>query len=215
MRVKAAVRFEPRKTPVQTRSAATVEVILQAAVQVLLREGQAKLTTTRIAARAGVSVGTLYQYFPNKSSVLQALLRVHLERIAFAVETAAASVHGACLAAMAEAVVSAFAAAKCRNLDASAALYAIADDLNSKQVAHDLYRRAEAAISGMLEKASGPKVRDPAAVAVVAFSAMAGVSRLMLTTRAEHRDDIAESMGRQLVVLVRAYFEASTDQTAP
>jgi len=43
-----------------------VEAIFEATIQVLLREGADRLTTTRVAARAGVSVGTLYQYYPNK-----------------------------------------------------------------------------------------------------------------------------------------------------
>ena len=57
--------YEPRKTPVQARSAASVAAILDATIQVLLRVGKEQLTTTLVAARAGVSVGTLYQYFPN------------------------------------------------------------------------------------------------------------------------------------------------------
>src|SRR5579864_3733782 len=77
---------EPRKTPVQSRSAASVDAILKATVQVLLRVGKEKLTTTRVAARAGVSVGTLYQYFPNKSALLQAALKRHLAEVAEAVE---------------------------------------------------------------------------------------------------------------------------------
>jgi AcrR family transcriptional regulator len=49
--------------------------IIQATIQVLMKDGKSKLTTTRIDERAGVSVGTLYQYFPNKSYLLQALLK--------------------------------------------------------------------------------------------------------------------------------------------
>jgi AcrR family transcriptional regulator len=52
--------WEPRKLPVQARSAASVEAILKATIQVLLKAGKENLTTTRVAARAGVSVGTLY-----------------------------------------------------------------------------------------------------------------------------------------------------------
>src|SRR5579862_5736285 len=62
--------FEPRKTPIQARSAVTVEAISEATIQVLLSHGTERLTTTRIAERAGVSVGTLYQYYPNKQSLL-------------------------------------------------------------------------------------------------------------------------------------------------
>ena len=57
--------FKPRKQPVQARSEATVSALCQASIQVLLAVGYRRLTTTRVAERAGVSVGTLYQYFPN------------------------------------------------------------------------------------------------------------------------------------------------------
>lgn len=60
----------PRKSPVQARSTTSVNAILEATVQVLLEVGKERLTTTRVAHRAGVSVGTLYQYFPNKSALL-------------------------------------------------------------------------------------------------------------------------------------------------
>src|SRR6201992_3416629 len=60
----------PRKQPKQERSARLVEAILQAAIRVLERDGAAAFTTIRVAERAGVSVGSLYQYFPNKESIL-------------------------------------------------------------------------------------------------------------------------------------------------
>jgi AcrR family transcriptional regulator len=68
-RRRAAVT-SPRRTPRQARSARLVEAILQAAVRVLERDGAAAFTTIRVAERAGVSVGSLYQYFPNKESIL-------------------------------------------------------------------------------------------------------------------------------------------------
>jgi AcrR family transcriptional regulator len=71
-------RLEPRKLPSQQRSEATVEAILQAAAQVFERCGYAAGTTNRIAERAGVSIGTLYQYFPNKDVILVALVHRHL-----------------------------------------------------------------------------------------------------------------------------------------
>ncbi|MBE7211464.1 MAG: TetR family transcriptional regulator, partial [Gluconacetobacter diazotrophicus] len=63
-------RLTPRKQPQQTRSNALVEAVLEAAVQVLAREGAPRFTMARVAAHAGVSVGSLYQYFPNKAAVL-------------------------------------------------------------------------------------------------------------------------------------------------
>jgi AcrR family transcriptional regulator len=70
--------LKPRRRPVQQRSEATVEAILQAAAQVFERRGYAAGTTNRIAERAGVSIGTLYQYFPNKDAILVALVHRHL-----------------------------------------------------------------------------------------------------------------------------------------
>lgn len=65
---------EPRRKPVQGRARATVERVLAAAAAVIEEGGVAAGTTDRIAERAGVSVGTLYQYFPSKEAVLSALL---------------------------------------------------------------------------------------------------------------------------------------------
>lgn len=69
----ARSRTKPRKRPVQRRSRETVEAILDAAAQVLERHGYAAGTTNRIATRAGVSIGSLYEYFPNKDAIVVAL----------------------------------------------------------------------------------------------------------------------------------------------
>lgn len=68
----------PRKAPVQARSEQTVETILAAATRVLVRDGAAGFTTNKVAEKAGVSIGSLYQYFPNKESILAQLVRRHL-----------------------------------------------------------------------------------------------------------------------------------------
>ena len=62
--------LDPRKQPKQARSSGLVADILKAAVRVLEREGAERLTTIRVAEAAGVSVGSLYQYFPNKQAIL-------------------------------------------------------------------------------------------------------------------------------------------------
>ncbi|WP_369935253.1 TetR family transcriptional regulator [Xanthomonas tesorieronis] len=63
-------KISQRKQPKQARSNALVDVILEAAAQVLAKEGMQRFTTARVAERAGVSVGSLYQYFPNKAAIL-------------------------------------------------------------------------------------------------------------------------------------------------
>lgn len=74
-----APRTQPRKTPRQERSRLTVDAILEAAAHVFERHGYASGTTNRIAERAGVSIGSLYQYFPNKDAILVALVERHLD----------------------------------------------------------------------------------------------------------------------------------------
>ena len=65
--------FKPRKIPIQARSKATFDAILEAAAQVLERLGYAEATTNRIAERAGVSIGSVYEYFPGKDAIFAAL----------------------------------------------------------------------------------------------------------------------------------------------
>jgi len=69
--------FLPRKRPRQERSRFTVEAILEAAAEILVRDGYEKLTTNRIADRAGVNVASLYQYFPGKEAIVAELRRRH------------------------------------------------------------------------------------------------------------------------------------------
>ena len=71
-------RTAPRKLPRQSRAHATVDAILQAAAYILAREGWARLTTNRVADRAGVNIGSLYQYFPSKEAIVHELLRRHV-----------------------------------------------------------------------------------------------------------------------------------------
>ena len=68
-----------RRIPRQRRAAQTVEAILEASIQILEAAGLAGLTTNAVAARAGVSIGTLYQYFADKNAILLALARREME----------------------------------------------------------------------------------------------------------------------------------------
>jgi AcrR family transcriptional regulator len=70
---------EPRKRPVQHRSRRTVARILDAAAEVLAERGYTATTTNAVAERAGVSIGSLYQYLPNKEALLVALAERHLD----------------------------------------------------------------------------------------------------------------------------------------
>jgi AcrR family transcriptional regulator len=70
MATRRKTQISSRKRPQQDRSNELVAAILQAAIQVLEKQGAHRFTTARVAEKAGVSVGSVYQYFPNKASIL-------------------------------------------------------------------------------------------------------------------------------------------------
>ena len=75
------VRTTPRKRPSQERSRATVDTILDATARVLIHAGFDGLTTNAVATKAGVSIGSLYQYFPNKEAMVSALIERHMNEM--------------------------------------------------------------------------------------------------------------------------------------
>ena len=206
MPVRMDALLEPRKTPVQARSAASVEAILQATIQVLLAVGKERLTTTRVAARAGVSVGTLYQYFPNKSALLQAMLRRHMDEVAEAVERTCREQRGRSPESMATALINAFLAAKMRTPKTSVALYAVSSDVDAATVVRQMTVRSNRAIVSMLETISEPLTKDPQIVAAMLQGAMAGVSRRLLESRAPEKE--FEGFRQELVFFAAAYLRA-------
>ena len=74
-------RTTPRKRPRQARSKATVDTILEATTRVLVKQGFDGLSTNAVASAAGVSIGSLYQYFPNKEALVLALIDRHVEEM--------------------------------------------------------------------------------------------------------------------------------------
>jgi AcrR family transcriptional regulator len=198
--------LEPRKSPIQARSTASVDAILQATLQVLQAVGKEQLTTTKVAARAGVSVGTLYQYFPNKSSLLQAVLRRHMEDVFGAVEQVCLKQRGAPLAEMSVALVDAFLVAKMRDGKESVALYAVSSDIDGVRIVQEMSGRVRTMITTMLASASDGLMREPAMVASMILSTMSGASRRLL----ESVDPLKEFEGlrEELRFMVTAYAEA-------
>lgn len=75
------VRTTPRKRPRQDRSRATVDSVLEATARVLVKRGFDGLTTNLVAETAGISIGSLYQYFPNKAAMVGALIEKHVEEM--------------------------------------------------------------------------------------------------------------------------------------
>jgi AcrR family transcriptional regulator len=138
----------PRKRPVQDRSEATVTAILDATIRVL--SDGADATTTRIAEVAGVSVGTLYQYFGNRDALINAVLADHLEVAIAAVERAVADSAGLPLPEAGERVVRAFLAAKASNAHVSRALHRVLADIDDRPAVAAATKRAQAAIASLV-----------------------------------------------------------------
>ena len=82
------VRTNPRKSASQERSRATVDALLEATARVLINEGYDRASTNRIAEVAGVSIGSLYQYFPNKEALVAAVIDRHTQAISEATRDA-------------------------------------------------------------------------------------------------------------------------------
>jgi AcrR family transcriptional regulator len=202
----SVVLLEPRKSPVQARSAASVDAVLEATIQVLLSVGKERLTTTRVAARAGVSVGTLYQYFPNKSALMQAVLKRHLEQVAEAVERVCREQEGNSLTQIGPALINAFLDAKMKDPKTSVAFYAVSSDVDGVKIVQRVRVRTNRAIVGVLAGAREPLRKDPQVVASMLQSAMFGVSRRLLESSTPEKE--LKTMREELIYLVSTYLEA-------
>ncbi|HYR89947.1 MAG TPA: TetR/AcrR family transcriptional regulator [Terriglobia bacterium] len=203
MRAQARAPLEPRKTPIQARSAATVDSISEATIQVLLSVGPDQLTTTRVAERAGVSIGTLYQYFPNKHSLLFSVLQQHLNHVADAVEWACRQNHGEPVSTMVDSVVHAFVDAKLERADISMALYALATGREETALVRKVEKRAQVALASMLATASDAQFDDLTFTSFLVFSAMGGIMRAILENGKPPR--IVRLLRKQLILLCRGF----------
>ena len=77
----AKIRTNPRKQAVQARAVSTVDAILKATARILVKDGYDHASTNKIAAAAGVSIGSLYQYFPSKEALVAALAERHIQEM--------------------------------------------------------------------------------------------------------------------------------------
>ena len=197
-----------RKQPVQARSVATLDAILDAAIQVLVRVGKEKLTTTLVADRAGVSVGTLYQYFPNKLSLLQSVLRRHLMEVTETFEVACDANHGRPLCELITDVATTFFRTKMREPRASLALYSVSADIDGLRITEDLRVRQKAAFMRAITSSQAKLQVDLEQVSFMLQSTMIGISRRILESRVPARDHAA--LCEQMVVMLCAYVESVT-----
>lgn len=180
----AATALKPRKSPQQARSAVTVAAIRTATIQVLLAEGASRLTTTRVAERAGVSVGTMYQYFPHKQALLVSLLETHIEQIVEAMEDAAAKLAGREVAAIATGLAEAWLTVKASDIETSRALYAVAAEFDLAELFQSCEARLHRAVRDTLASAADGEFADLEATAFMLTALLGGSMRAAMESHA-------------------------------
>ncbi|HLH10453.1 MAG TPA: TetR/AcrR family transcriptional regulator [Methylovirgula sp.] len=193
----------PRKSPRQDRAVATLDAIFEATIQVLLSDGLIRLTTTRVARRAGVSVGTLYQYFPNKQALLFAVMERYLAMLSGAIEEACAQNLGAKVEGIAETVVKAYLEAKMDQAEVSPSLYRIALELDARELIEAASRRSAKAIGAVLSTAVDGRFANPALLAQTLTAALYGTLPAfchLVLSPADGRE-----AQKQLTIMFRSY----------
>ena len=200
------MHLKARKRPRQARAAATLDAIFEATIQVLLAEGLHRLTTTRVAERAGVSVGSMYQYFPNKQALLYALNERYLDIVAEKVETTCQSKHGATTSEMVNALVGAYWQAKTERSDVTRALYRSAVELDNEALIEAFAKRVDAATIAMLSSAPDASYGDLALINTTLLSVIFGTVRNVF-----ERDlpaALETEIRHQLAMMCLSYLEA-------
>ncbi|MCW1431687.1 TetR/AcrR family transcriptional regulator [Novosphingobium sp. JCM 18896] len=199
--------LQPRKSPRQARSAATIEAIHTATIQVLLADGVGKLTTTRVAERAGVSVGTMYQYYPHKQALLFAIVERQLETIMDTMMAATERLQGADLAILAEGLATAWLDAKTADIVSSRAIYAIAAEFDlGEHMALAMSRMIEV-ICGLIATAPDTNLADAESAAFMVAVLLGGSVRVVMEAGAAEGD--LARLRRELPRACAAYLAAA------
>jgi AcrR family transcriptional regulator len=205
---KVKLALKPRKLPVQARSKHTIDAIFEATIQVLLVGGVNKLTTTKVADRAGVSVGTLYQYFPNKNVLLGALLELHLLEVVEAIEASCLKFRGAKLDLLAKELVDVYLNVKLRSPEVSVALYSVAVAIEAIEIVQAITKRTQVAVSSALESVLDRQFDELDMVTIVFTTSLMGPIQAFLLAKPPKA--VFERLRMQLQALTKAYLKASS-----
>ncbi|HEX6566882.1 MAG TPA: TetR/AcrR family transcriptional regulator [Chthoniobacterales bacterium] len=190
--------------PVQSRSAITVDAIYDAAIQVLLAVGAKHTTTIRVAERAGVSVGTLYQYHANIQSLMASVIQRHLANVTNAIESACRANHNKPIKVMVKAFIDAFVEVKTSDVDVSRALYAVFSDLNCRELEERAWDLSTKAVQSMLATATDCKIKDLKIAARMIVAAQMGPIRALLE-EADASPKMIEEVRKHLFLLCIGY----------
>ncbi|HTS25224.1 MAG TPA: TetR/AcrR family transcriptional regulator [Bryobacteraceae bacterium] len=199
----SAPQGKMRKEPRQERSRDTVEAILQATAHILARRGWAGLSTNEVARVAGVSIGSLYQYFPNKLALIEAVRRRHFDEILSVLR--AANDAGESRAQSIEAVVQGMIGLHARNPATQNVLLEEAPRSRESKAAHDGFEAEYLRLYEGLIAGGEPASTSGAMAAQVLSSAIAGV----IHDAARRGALTSPILKQELVRLVSAYLSKS------
>lgn len=180
----------------------TVAAILEGASQVLVDIGYTKMTTTRVAKRAGVSVGTLYQYFADKEALARALWARHERQTFAAIAQATERTVGASVSERVESVLGAVLRAKAANADLTTALSATMTALDGSAHLSRIQANSQANVRAMLAAhAEELDVEDLELTVFLIVNAIEGVISAAVATRSSELDDPALLGGLTRMIL--------------
>lgn len=200
--------LKARKSPRQARSAATIEAIHVATIQVLLATGVGRLTTTRVAERAGVSVGTMYQYYPHKQALLFAVVERQIHQMEQAMRDAAARLMGSDIRTVAYGLANAWLDAKMADRVASRAIYGIAAEFDLSNLMKGAAACLTEVIDGLLAHAPDADFADRASATFMLAALLGGSVRIVLEIDAS--EDHLASLRRELPQACHAYLLAAS-----
>lgn len=198
--------LNPRKIPRQARAAATLDAIFEAAIQVLVIDGPRRLTTTRVAQRAGVSVGTLYQYFPHKQALFYALNERYLDVLAGKVETTCCAQHGTETGQMVDALVTVYWQAKTERPDVTRALYQSVAEIDNEAIITSFASRVDSATAMMFASASNASFSDLPTVTLALLATIFGTVRNIFERNLPQCEQ--QAARGQLILMCKAYLDA-------
>lgn len=204
----APAHLTPRKRPRQARAEVTVDAIFEATIQLLLADGPQRLTTTRVAQRAGVSVGTMYQYFPHKQALIYALNERYLEALAEKIEIACRAQHGAPLDNMIEALIDTYWRAKTERPEVTRALYRSVVEIDNEALIQAFASRVDAATGAMLASASDATFVDLESINLTLVTVIFGAVRNAFERNLD--TETARALHGQLIVMCRSYLRTAT-----
>ena len=172
--------LQPRKLARQARAVATVDAIQEAAAQVLLRGRPADVTMNRVAERAGVSIGTIYQYYANREALLFAVVEAEVRRLMDGMIVAAEELRGHSVEAIASGLAERWIALKGSDVEASRALYAMSGEFDLGTMMHQTLEEMTKIIEGALSSATDRQSPDFRNMAGTLAALLMGTVRVIL-----------------------------------